>query len=182
MEVCDLLDSFLPQGFQYKVISSEFVGASSSTFDQVNFNLIFRVDVSSIESVKHFLRELNKSSGCTFNIKHGRQDKKPSGEKARCSFSGFRKCCLNVFSKLEDPSHAQEAGKNTDCPAFLTFRLETPLGNGAMKKEKEEFPLWLHLHFNHNHSLHRADYFKFLSVNKDTKAFYNDMFSQGKDV
>ena len=145
-----------------------------------NFNLEVRVNVKTIEEVKTFLGQFNHSSCCTFNVKQGRTDKKTTGGRARSLFSGNQKCCLHVVLNLKDSSRYQEPGKNTNCPAFLHFCLETAMAlTKAQQIDKEEFPLWIEIHINHNHSIHRADYFKFLSVSDTTKSFYNDIFKQG---
>ena len=41
------------------------------------------------------------------------------------------------------------------------------------------FPLWIKVHFHHNHSLSRADYFKFLAVSPDTRDMFTVMFKDG---
>ena len=134
------------------MINHELIETSSLPLCEVNFDIELRVDVSSEDGVKTFLSELNESSGCTFNVKTGRPDKRPIGEKSRSTFRGYRKCCMNVAAKGSTP---HQEGKNTDCPASFDFRLETPSSEKEEKrKEKEEFPLWLSVHFNHNHSLH----------------------------
>ena len=69
-------------------------------------------------------------------------------------------------------------GKNTNCQASLNFRLEhesSKPGNDS----KKDFPLWLKICFDHNHSLTRADFLKFKTVSLETKAQYTDMFESG---
>ena len=176
----DLVDSFLPHQYSYKVISCEIVDTSSLPFEDINFDLEIRVNVTSVPEVKSFLKCLNESSGCTFNVLHGRADKEQSGTKSRSLLRGFRKCCFNVHTTPS--SKPQEKGKNTDCGAGVNFRLETPtLKDPQIKSLKSEFPLWLNIHFNHNHSCSRAEYFKFLSVTADTKLFYEEKFKEGKE-
>ena len=73
-----------------------------------------------------------------------------------------------------------QPGKNTNCEAKLNFRLENPVAEKAeQRKDREQFPLWLKLHFVHNHSLQRAEFLKYRSVGEDTKAVFSNMFEQG---
>ena len=148
MESCDTVDPHLPGGFPYTNISSILIETSSMAFCDVIFDLEVRVNVFTIEDVKSFLGKLNESSGCTFNTKHGRPDKRPTGEKARTKICGYQKCSMNVHSNHQDPSRSQDPGKNTNCPASVNFRLETPLAKTtSMKQEKEDYPLWINIHF-----------------------------------
>ena len=174
----DLLESIFPPQYSYKVISCDIVDTSSLPFEDINFDLELRVNVSSIPEVKTFLKRLNESSACTFNILHGRADKEQSGPKSRSLLRGFRKCCFNVHNT--NSSKPQEKGKNTDCGASINFRLETPISKDpVIKSVKAEYPLWLNVHFNHNHSCNRAEYFKFLSVTEDTKKFFEEKCTEG---
>ena len=148
----DIIDAFLPSDYRHKVISCEIIENDSLPFSEVNFDLEIRVNVKTREEVYQYLEKLNQSSSCTFNIKSGVPDKKPNGPKSRSALRGFRKCCLNVKSSPD--SKPQEKGKNTSCDACINFRLETDRAeNHNSKAEKEEYPLWLKIHFNHNHSL-----------------------------
>ena len=174
----DIIESFLPDQYRYKLLSCEVVEKGSLQFSDINFDLEVRVNISSEEEVYEFLKKLNISSSCTFNVKSGYPDKKPKGEKSRSLLRGFRKCCLNV--KTSEGSKAQQEGKDTNCQGSLNFRLETPIAKKEKdKNEKQSFPLWLSIHFNHNHTISRAEYFRFLSVNKETETFFDDMFFKG---
>jgi hypothetical protein len=73
-----------------------------------------------------------------------------------------------------------QPGKNTNCGAKLNFRLENPVAkNAKQRQDKENFPLWIKLDFDHNHSLNRAEFLKYHSVSDDTKSAFSDMFQQG---
>ena len=177
----DIVESFLPENYSYKVVSCDIVESSSFLVSDVNFDLKVRVNVLQVDDVKGFLSSLNDSSGCSFNIKSGCADRRQAGPKARTLIRGYRKCCLNVHST--EGTKAQQVGKNTNCGAGLHFRFDTPASNSPDSRlEKEMFPLFLNLHFNHNHSLSRADYYKYLDVSDETKAFFDEMFHQGKYI
>ena len=79
MEDSDILENFLPVGYKYKIISKNEIESVYSC--EVNFNLVVRVNVSSIDEVQVFLKNLDISSSCTFNVKQGRPDKEPIDER-----------------------------------------------------------------------------------------------------
>ena len=118
----------------------------------LKFDLEFRVNVVIEGDVKMFLSELNKSTCCTFNMSTGRQHKRQNGLKAASSLCGYRKCAHNVATsiKLGD----KQPGKNTECDACLNFRLENSIGREErLKLLRTTHPLWVSLHFHHNHKL-----------------------------
>ena len=170
----DLLRDLFPQSQEYKVIHLENNDLGEGN---VNFELEIRVNVKTEGEVKAFLAAFNQSSGCTFNILRGKPDRRQSGGRTLSQIRGYRKCCMNVAKLIGRPD--REQGKNTNCGAGLHFRLENAVGNKSMREEREKFPLWVNIHFDHNHSLNRAEYFKFLSVSDETAQYYTDLFSQG---
>ena len=145
----DLVKNLLPDNYKYKVLSHNVTEYSEKT---ISCDIEFRVNVTSEETVKTFLSDLNISTGCSYNIQSGRQDKRPTGDNARTQIRGYRKCCLNV-SHCEGKENRQP-GKNTDCKASINFRLENPVAKlNVLKKERSEFPLWVKVAHHHNHSI-----------------------------
>ena len=167
-----LVQDFLPKNFEYKIKTCDVTEHSEQN---IRFDIELRVNVESENGVKSFLGEFNTSSGCTFNIQSGRQDKR---QNKRSRYRGYRKCCMNV-AHCEDKENRQP-GKNTNCEASLNFRLENASAEyKSVRKDREMFPLWVKIHFYHNHALNRAEYFKYLSASQDTKDIFIDMFQQG---
>ena len=72
----EVLRDLLPADHDYKVINCEVEDHSENN---LKFMLEMRVNVKSEVEVKQFLSALNKSSGCTFNIKSGQPDKRQGG-------------------------------------------------------------------------------------------------------
>ena len=145
----DLVKNLLPDNYKYKVLSHNVTEYSDK---EISCDLEFRVNVTSEESVKKFLSDLNISTGCSYNIRSGRQDKRPKGDNARTQISGYRKCCLNVLHS--EGRDSRQPGKNTDCKASINFRLENPVAeHKALKEERSEFPLWVKVGHHHNHSI-----------------------------
>ena len=186
-DICgqDLIDSYFPSKYSYELLSFEIVEKGSLPFNNLNFDLELRVNVSSESEVYNFLKEFNISSSCTFNVLSGRPDKKADGPKARSLLRGFRKCCM--FVKTSKDQKPQQEGKNTSCNASLNFRLEMPNTRRGKDKEtkkekKKDYPLWMKMHFNHNHTLNRAEYFRFLSVSAETEAFFEGIFRKGMQL
>ena len=62
-------EDFFPSKYSYKVIKCDIVETSSLDFEDLNFDIKLRVNVSSVEETKVFLRKLNKSFGCTLTSK-----------------------------------------------------------------------------------------------------------------
>ena len=169
----EVLWDLLPEEYEYKLLKFEMTEFQE---DNIHFTAEIRVNCNSEGEVKVFLSTLNISTGCTFNIASGRQDKKQ--DLGRCTFRGYRKCSLNINKTGDKPD--RQPGKNTTCPASLNFRLEKPVASAkSVKTDRENYPLWIKLNFGHNHSLHRADYLKFLSVNEETRNVYWTMFNDG---
>ena len=161
----------LPDGYEYKILRCN---EGELKDDNMSFTAEVRVNCQTEADVKQFLSDFNISSGCSYNMAVGRQDKRQEG---RSSYRGYRKCCLNV-SKEGDRKDLQP-GKNTVCPACLNFRLENPIAKKLGKSDRENYTLWTKISFTHNHSLNRADYLKFLDVNEVTKSIYWEMFENG---
>ena len=128
------------------------------------------------DEVKTFLQEFYQSSGCTFNMQTGRQDRFLDTATARAKLRGHRKCIMTVCEK--NWKENKQPGKNTNCSACINFRLENPKAfrNEEIIRDKEDFPLWLKINFDHNHSLNRAEFLKFRSVSDVTKSEYTKLF------
>ena len=171
----ECIKDLLPENYEYKIITYKI---EEQTEQNIVFNVELRVNVKTEQETKVFLSDFNTSSGCTFNIQSGRQDRHQDGNNARSKYRGYRKCCMNV-STSHDKENRQPS-KNTDCKACINFRLENSIAKCKTVKEvRESFPLWVKINFTHNHSLHRAEYFRYLSVSQETKNAYTEMFHQG---
>ena len=171
----ELLRDLLPTNYDYKVKKCEI---KDQCEDSLNFELEIRVGVKTEGEVKQYLALLNQTTGCTFNVQSGRPDKRQHGGKSLSQVRGYRKCCMRVDKK--GTRQDKQPGKNTDCQASISFRLENIIGKeSCIREEREKYPLWMKVDFVHNHSLNRAEYFKFLSVLEDTRQFYISLFEQG---
>ena len=72
----EVLRDLHPDDYSYKVMTCEFKDESENNS---KFMLEMRVNAKTEADVKQFLSALNKTSGCTFNIKNGRPDKRQGG-------------------------------------------------------------------------------------------------------
>ena len=170
-----LVRDFLPEGYEYKVESCKVLDDNSQN---PKFCVEVRVNVDTDNGVQSFLANFNTSSGCTFNIQSGRQDKRQDSDTSRSRYRGFRKCCMNVCHT--EGKENRQPGKNVDCKASLNFRLENPVARCKnVKEDRQKFPLWIKVDYQHNHALDRADYLRFLSVSQVTKNIYFEMFHNG---
>ena len=68
---------FLPERYNYKVEKCE---VTDRDLLNPKFLVEFRVDVDTEQDLKTFLSDFNSSSGCTFNTKSGRQDRRQDSE------------------------------------------------------------------------------------------------------
>ena len=173
--VADLINGMFPEDYEYKVVKCDKLEIDSAN---VKFELELRVDVTETAGAQVFLDKFYQTSGCTFNIQSGRQDKTSDSLTAQSKVRGFRKCSMNVCEKQGKEN--KNPGKNTNCGAFLNFRVEKMKAKEENdRKNKQKFPLWLKICFIHNHSLQRADFLKFKSVSLSTKSEYTQMFAEG---
>ena len=108
--------------------------------DCVKFCIEMRVNVANKDEVKTFLQEFYQSSGCTFNMQTGRQDRFLDTATARAKLRGHRKCIMTVCEK--NWKENKQPGKNTNCSACINFRLENPKAfrNEEIIGDKEDFP------------------------------------------
>ena len=175
-EVSDLVNEMFPANYEYKVLSCEKFEMGT---DSVKFCIEMRVNVANKDEVKTFLQEFYQSSGCTFNMQTGRQDRCLETAAARAKLRGYRKCSMNVCEKKGKEN--KQPGKNTNCSACINFRLENSKArrNEESIRDKEDFPLWLKINFDHNHSLNRAEFLNFRSVSDVTKSEYTKLFESG---
>ena len=172
----DLLRDIFPQNYDYKL---KYCKINNQSEDNLVFESEMRVNVKTECEVKQFFADLNTSTGCTFNIQAGKADRRQEeGGRTLSKLRGYRKCCMRVSKSGGRPD--RQPGKNTNCGARINFRLENPIGEKkSIKEERENYPLWMTIHFDHNHSLNRAEYFKYLSVSQETAKYYTELFSQG---
>ena len=165
-------------------------GEDEST--EVKLDAQFRVNIHDEEQFEKFLHDFSKSSGTSYNKKN-RADR--TGKKT--VLYGYRKCIHNVqnLKKKEDSSKEmnknenktgkiREPGKNTDCPAELNFSISAPCasisGNKATDTHnlRNEYPLEITLHYNHNHAINAADALRYRPVSDETKKLFTDLFDE----
>lgn len=176
----ELILNLLPNEYKYKIVDHQIheVSILGPQFDaDIRVAGIFCKD-----DVVLFLKKLNESSGCTYNIQSGRADKSAATDKSQCLLRGFRKCNMNV-SELPGKERKEE-GKQTKCQSHINFQLQKPVTCSKkkydeIKRDKSEFPLWMKISFVHNHSLHRAEFLKYRSISTDTQIAYTELFEEG---
>ena len=177
LEKRSMLENVLPRDLYKYRISFFKVAQESNISKESKFESIFEVNLCSEEGVKKFLKDLEKSTSTGYNIDFG--DKRNS---KKIVISGYRKCHHNVRKRKQSGDAAEEevprqktAGKDTDCPAGVKFKL---------KKTKEHvhnedcslFPLEVTLIYTHNHSIASANAVKFNDVSEETKRIFLELF------
>ena len=125
------------------------------------------------------MKDFHHSSSTNYNINRG--DKRDG---KNLILSGVRKCHHNVrkrFKSGDEPrvlSDAQIKGKQTNCPAGISFKLKkTPEHNHD--RNCSLFPCEMSIEFIHNHSIESANAVKFHIVSNDTKKNFFELFEAG---
>ena len=115
-----LANSMLPEGYSYEFDKIDVISGMDEN-GELQIDIIGRVNITKVEDVKTFLGEFYASSGSTFNMKSGRADRKGVKD---VKLYGYRKCIMQV--PKQSVNNPQRKGLHQDCPAEITFRLETP--------------------------------------------------------
>ena len=77
---------------------------------------------------------------------------------------------------------AKEPGKNTNCPAELSFSISAPCNSICGNKDtnthflRNQLPLEIKLFYHHNHSIASADAGRYRPVSEDTKNVFIKLF------
>ena len=166
------MEQILPQDFNYKV--NEFkITQESNVLNENTFVATVLVNVCDEQEIETFLTEFKDISNTDYN--KNKADTK-SGKFVK--LSGRRKCIHNVQKKGNKETKDQRSGMNTNCEAFIKFKL--------LKVEAHEhddgcdkFPLEVHINYNHNHSVHSASAFKYHCVSEATKKQFEILFQEG---
>ena len=118
---------------EYDILIEEFgkrVWERSRIVGESQFDIKFRVNVTTKEDVLNFLKKFGEKSGTSYNTFKGDKNRKGS----KVIFSGARKCHhavrrhhlkegTNNSRTGRKPGAERQTGKNTECPAKLSFSL-----------------------------------------------------------
>ena len=174
--------NILPKNYKY-VIQGISVREFNDIPSEVKLDAEVRVNVKDGEGLENFLLDFGKSSGTSYNRKN-QADK--SGIKT--ILYGVRKCIHNVNEKKQVSEYnkngnktgkLKEPGKNTNCPAELNFSISSLCQSVCVTDThhvRNEYPLEIKLHYNHNHPIQAADAMRFRPVSEDTKKMFTDLF------
>ena len=174
--------NILPKNYKY-VIQGISVREFNDIPSEVKLDAEVRVNVKDGEGLENFLLDFGKSSGTSYNRKN-QADK--SGIKT--ILYGVRKCIHNVNEKKQVSEYnkngnktgkLKEPGKNTTCPAELNFSISSLCQSVCVTDThhvRNEYPLEIKLHYNHNHPIQAADAMRFRPVSEDTKKMFTDLF------
>jgi hypothetical protein len=175
-----IIKNVLPEGREYLLDNIEVIKEPDED-GEIQFEVTGRANVKTKVDVKIFLGQLYQSTGTTFNIESGKQDR--SG--AATEIYGSRKCMMNVHHFKHSKKEMQE-GLNRNCPAKITFKLDKikPENKKDTQERKvnkqtiKEFPFKFTLSFVHNHQVNRHEHSKFNSVSAETKDNFIELFEQ----
>ena len=170
--------NILPKEYEY-IIHGISVRESNDIPTEVKLDTEFRVNIKDGEGLEKFLLAFSKSSGTSYN-KRNQADK--SGK--RSVLYGVRKCIHNVNEKKKiselnknnnKTGKMKEIGKNTNCPAELSFNISSPCQSVCVTDThtmRNEYPLEIKLHYNHNNAIYAADAMRFRPVSEETKKLF----------
>ena len=126
------LEDVMPCKYKYKISSFKVV-QESKIQSEVKFEAVLNVNVCQEEGIQQFLAEFEKSSLTSYNQLHG-----DSRKSKKMVVSGYRKCYHNIRKRSKSGSKADDidtladdktAGKQTNCPAGINFKLGKKLGS-----------------------------------------------------
>ena len=87
------------------------------------------------------------------------------------------------------PGSEREPGKNTCCPATLSFSLSGDHLHSSYrhkisstKQNKQKYPLEFKLSYIHNHSINSADALKYRPVSEECKMKFNELFRNDQSL
>ena len=179
----------------YDILVLEFeVLRPSNIVGESQFKAKIRVNVSEKENIDKFFQDFGSKSGTSYNKFKG----DVLGKGKQVIIGGSRKCEHNVRrQKLKDglphsgpgrqPGAELQPGKNTICPANLTFSLSAakqnaPKNRSLQRRNEHErrtkYPLELTLDFTHNHSINSANALRFRPVSEETKKRFIELFEE----
>ena len=179
----EILVRILPKNYQYYIYGVS-VREYAEISSEIKVDAHFRVNVKTEEEFEKFLEDFSRCSGTSWNKKN-RMDRKGKNSKV----SGIRKCIHNVRSnKPETASEitentkmtgkCRELGKNTNCPADLTFKISEQCDSICSDKIITTHFLKKNFHYNHNHAIVAADALRYRPVSEETKKLFTALFDE----
>ena len=159
----------LPEGNDYELESCAMIETGDES--ELQFVVEGRANISTKEGVYAFIEEFSNSSGGSYNMQSGRQDR--SGKNA--DLFGHRKCIMNVHH--DKKRGFLRPGLHRNCPSDFQFRLDkAPVSykrDTDERRSKKElisnYPLHFTINFKHNHQLNRHEHSRFTKVSQETK-------------
>ena len=171
LEKRKVLEQILPQDYKYKINGFK-VTSLNDVINETNFEATILVNVCDPLEIETFLTEFKDLSNTDYN-----KFKADTKETKTLQVSGKRKCIHKVRKKTEEAKD-QRAGMNTKCEAFIKFKLRK-VADHEHDDDCDQFPLEVHIHYKHNHSVHSASAFKYHCVSQATKKQFEILFKEG---
>ena len=187
-----VLEPILPID-EYNILVLEFSNVKrSSIVGEDKFFVKFRTNVRTKDQVKDFIQSLSDKSGTTYNSLRG--DKTGNGSKV--VLSGTRKCqhfvrrhhlkpdgTPNHPGPGRQPRAERQAGKDTQCPAKLSFslsgeKLHISKKSSTIRQHLSEYPLEVKLDYHHNHSINSANALKYRPISEQCKSEFIALFEK----
>jgi hypothetical protein len=180
----ELIEEILPEGHKYNVTKAKMF-EESDIKEENKFATEFTVDVCSKEDTKVFIKDFENKTGTAYSSR--REFKSIEGEYTSRRYT----CQRNVRDQRSNDQNEgrkrhgsgrlagteRQPGKNTECEAFITYKLNNCDGqnhNGNYKK-----CLSVRINYNHNHAISSTDSWNFLGLEEETKVKYFNLFEQG---
>ena len=117
-----ILESILPSGYRYRVTSFKII-EESLILNENKFEAVVDVNVCEEEEIWPFLVNFENDTMTNYNVLHG--DTKTA---KKTKVSGYRKCHHNIRKRPKSgdttPPPSKTAGKQTNCPAGINFKLK----------------------------------------------------------
>ena len=174
-----VLEDSLPPDEKYSYVVTFFsISESSNIIKESKFSATVNVNVCTTDDLQSFLQDLNSISGVSYKMNF------PDNKNAKSVLSsGSRFCSRNVrkrklSSDSDDVKKDKTAGKNTNCPSKIKFKLSKHLHTRNCSGHN----LQLQIEHHHNHHIDTAINVRMQPVSNDTKNMFIQYFSEGQSA
>ena len=165
-----VLESLLPEEFDYQVNEFNILNVSQKASEN-QFKASLEINTRTKEEILNFIESFELKTNTYYNLTN-HSDKE---NQKFLAFSGARKCVHRV-QKIGTKKD-QSAGKNTECPSKITFKIRKSNKNDSLLPLR--YPTLVSIDYVHNHSVESAAAYKFHKIKSSTKEKYQILFQAG---
>ena len=193
----EVLKKLLPNDYKYGILSINIYENPENIENEVQLDAEFGVtDVNSKEEFQIWLKKFSEITKTFYNC-----GKRADWAKVSSVCEGIRKCHFNIrhhdpvdnnrCKKDGCPSQTgkmKNENKQTECDAEIRFEIRKSCEFDCKKHNKQhheqriKFPLWIKLHYYHNHTIESSEAQKWNPVSEETKNFVNELLDNNMSL